>query len=694
MPRSHTVTGTIVPQLSQEEVSGIFSQELFVFRCDVTATHIPAAMTSYKQLSEMGVLTENDISNLARQLHARFRLDREKKDILPHVTTLIEDFKKKTIPGHPLASVHMLSCLKDMEEFTLSNKFWGWLTTQDENFCDARTYGAAIECLSYQGASLSELEAMWDEALERYSGTTVPSVAKNTGRGVPVMLLQGIITARLFHGNWRAAYEAFDICTRLYPSLTPARIYELFIYERPVREAYIVFLMACRAGTPPKPGVLSPLLKETWMKTHDVRAMIRLIYAFVGAGGTPNALHLNSLIGGVLGSFPPDLKPTDAEYEPLYQGMLGLVRALITIFNRIGVPLSTGSFNTIISLGGKLHRQDLVHSGLKELIDAGLSPTMVTYRTLLNAVGDMADATLLEESWSMLKTGRKQLRTPWEFNDWKALIRACVATNRVDFFKGQLAIHSHELTELFVHNISAFLQRAVIASTTAPPSTPETTPIPSTSETPETTPKTTPFNKQALINDVKTLTEIFSSSRIADFASSGSSGSSGGSSISNDDLFSLLPNDTTPSGVTLTPAQEAELHQIYLSISTPPSVLDTETAGGTKTSTGYDVDKLRFENWKAVNCLLFEAEWWEREQERRKVEATRNASGDQIVVKKDKKEKNMGYEFVFWNEERAKERIFKDVKGVVEGMRVGEVGWKSREMEVRGRFGVGKRNCI
>ncbi|KAI5854371.1 hypothetical protein BZA05DRAFT_394025 [Tricharina praecox] len=636
-------------------------------------------MSSYAQLSEREVLTENDISNLARQLHARFRMDREKKDILPHVITLIEDFKKKAIPGHPLASVHLLSCLKDMEEFTLSNEFWEWLTTQDENFCDARTYGAAIECFSYQGVSLSELEAMWSEALERFSGTTVTSVAKNTGRGVPVMLLQGIITARLFHGDWRAAYEAFDICTRLYPSLTPARIYELFIYERPVREAYIVFLMACRAGTPPKPGVLTPLLKETWMETHDVRAMIRLVYAFVGAGGTPNAIHLNSLIGGILGSFPPELKPTDAEYEPLYHGMLGLVRALITVFNRMGVPLSTGSFNTIISLGGKLRRQELIHSGLKELIDAGLSPTMVTYRTLLNAVGDMADVMLLEESWSMLKTGREQLRVPWDFNDWKALIRACVATGRVDFFEGQLAVHSHELSEIFVRNIIAVLQRAIITSTATP------------TPTPETAPSTTPLDKQALIAEVKTLTEIFSSRRIADFTRASGSSSSDGSSLSNDDLFSLLPSDTTPSGVTLTAAQEAELHEIYVSIAPPPSVLDTETAG-TKTSTGYDIDKLRFENWKAVNRLLFEAEWWEREQERRKVEATRAASGDSIVQeKKGKKEENVGYEFVFWNEERAKKRIFMDMQTVVEGMRKGEPDWRSREMEVRGRLGVGIR---
>ena len=324
------VPDTIAPQLSPDEINAIYSQELFVFRCDVTATQIPSAMVSYTQLSDLGVLTANDISNLARQIHARFRIDKDKKEMLGYITTIIEDLKSNKIACHPLASVHLLSCLKDMEEYKASNDFWEWLLTQDENYCDARTYGAGIECLAYQGVALKELEELWEQALDRYSTTTVTSVAINTGRGVPVMLFQGIITARLFHGNWRAAYEAFDVCTRLYPTLTPARIYELFIYERPVKEAYIVFLMACRAGTPPKPGVLTPLLKEIWIKTRDARAMIRLVYSFVGAGGKPSPFHLNSLVGGILGSFPANLKPKDPEFKPMYAGTLDIVRSLIS----------------------------------------------------------------------------------------------------------------------------------------------------------------------------------------------------------------------------------------------------------------------------------------------------------------------------------------------------------------------------
>ncbi|KAF8253090.1 hypothetical protein K440DRAFT_576998 [Wilcoxina mikolae CBS 423.85] len=660
--RSTIVPDTIAPQLSQAEIVSVFSQELFVFRCDVTATQIPAAMLSYKQLSEAGVLTPNDISNLARQLHARYRMDKIKEDILPHVKTLIEDFKANKIPGHPLASVHLLSCLKDMEEFACSDEFWAWLVQQDENYCDARTYGSAIECLSYQGVSLNVMEALWEDALDRYSTTTVPSVAMNTGRGVPVMLLQGIITARLFHGNWRAAYEAFDICTRLYPTLTPPRIYELFIYERPVREAYIIFLMACRAGTPPKPGVLTPVLKEVWLKTHDVRAMIRLVYSFVGAGGRPNAIHLNSLIGGILGSFPLEMTKDNPEYETLFKGTLGVVRSLILAFNQMGVPLSPASFNTIISVGGKLKRQELVHSGFQELLAAGLKPNMVTYRALVNAVGDMKDETLLEQSWNMLKKGRQELQQKWDMMDWKALIRACVATGREDFLHKELEENKERLGSMFVHNIKGVLHRATLPAAKKPQE--------------EANPK--PPTKQQLEKEVRALTEVFSSGQIQDFSARDSEA-----------LFDISPSDGNPEGVTLSPEQEAELRTIYDKLTIPTKVIDAQdqTTGGTKSITGYSADALRWENWKAVNRLLFEAECYDMEQERRKIKATQDASGDTVVVEnKDKKEKNVGYEFMFWNEDQAKARIKAEIEDVVHGRRTGKEGWRKQEMNVRGRL--------
>lgn len=382
-------------------------------------------MFSYPQLRDVGILTSHDVSNLARQLHTHYRLDRVDKEVLPHVKTLITDIQNGKVPGNPLASVHILSCLKEMEEFDLANDFWKWLEPQNEDHTDARVYGAAIECLAYQGTALDVMEDLYTEALERYSDSTVATVARDTGKGTRIMLFQGIITARLLHGDWEAAYEGFDICIRLYPTLTPPRIYELIIYERSVKEAYIAFLMACRAGTPPKPTVLTPLLKQLWSETGDVRAMIRALYAFVGSGGKTSFQHLNSLIGGVFGTIGqvPKNARSGEEWDEVYANAMTFTRNLISAFAKAGVQPSLSTFNTIITLGGKLERMDLVYGGLKELASAGMEPNIITYRIILNAFGELKEAESVRQSWADLCSAKAELGTPFDFKDTMALIK-------------------------------------------------------------------------------------------------------------------------------------------------------------------------------------------------------------------------------------------------------------------------------
>lgn len=382
-------------------------------------------MHSYSQLRDVGVLTPDDIANLARQLHTRYRIDRAKLDIVPNIITLIKDMTSKKIPGHPLASVHILGTFKEMEEFERANNFWVWLVDQNEEYCDARVYGAAIESFAYQGETLDVMEKMYTEAIERYANNVIPLVSRDTGKGTRLMLFQGIITARLLHGDWQAAYEGFDICVRLYPTTTPSRLYELIIYERPVKEAYIVLLVACRAGTPPKPTVLTPLLKQLWIETGDLKAMIRALYAYVGAGGKPSFHHLNSVIGAILSGVGTVSKVdrTGKKYDDAYANALSFIRDLIEAFGHAGVPPSLSTFNTIVSLGGKLGRVDLVYGGLKEMAAARLDPSLITYRVILNSFGELYDAEAVVTSWKDLCNAKAESLEPWDMKDLRALIR-------------------------------------------------------------------------------------------------------------------------------------------------------------------------------------------------------------------------------------------------------------------------------
>lgn len=607
-------------------------------------------MTSYPQLRDVSVLASDDISNLSRQLHTRYRLDRLTPQILPHLNTLIADLRSGSVPGHPLASVHILSCLKEMEEFDTANTFWEWLITQSDEHTDARVYGAAIENLAYQGESLKTLEALYTDAISRYSSSVIPAVARDTGKNTRLMLFQGIITARLLHGEWAAAYEGFDVCVRLYPTLTPPRLYELIIYERPVMEGYIVFLMACRAGSPPKPLVLTPLLKGLWSETRDIKAMVRAVYAFAGAGGKPSFQHLNTLIGAILSSVGTAPKPVG--HDDISVTAMNLIRDLIGAFGRIGVPPSLSTFNTIISLAGKLGRVDLVYSCLRELSTAGLNPNMVTYRIILNTFGQLFDSQAVRRAWTDLCSEKTLRAEAWDLKDVRALVRACIRTNQTDFCRAEL----HRLQVPLGHtlyrnalNSIANEERKIRGAGTEPNVSGATL-------------------SPSVKREIAKLMRIFSSHQIHDFATAGTYVEGVV------DIDSVAP--------TFADIPQTELQKFYDTLTRSVSKVEIGEDPLQRTSTGYSVSQLRFENWRSVNRLLYEAELHEREVEEQILGMTKREASGVIEEGKDEVKKFFG------NEERAKERIEAIKRGMEGAKREREGGMgRSEELKVRGRMG-------
>ncbi|TGZ82678.1 hypothetical protein EX30DRAFT_338984 [Ascodesmis nigricans] len=664
-----TIPTTIAPQLSQEELASIYSQELFVFRSDVSATQVFSAMQSYPQLREIGVLTADDISNLARQIHSLFRKTGAKRDVAEYLDVLIQDCMTGAIPGHPLATVHIISCLKDMEDFDKATQFFQWLREEaTQAYCDMRVYGSAIEMFAYKGEPLPFMEELWNEALVRWSGTTSLAVARDTGKGISVMLLQGIITARLFHKEWRGAYEGLDICLRLYPTLTPSRLYELFIYERPIREAYIVFLLACRAGQPPKATVLTPLLKETFRATHDPRALLRLVYNYVGAGGIPSALHLNCLIQSILTGCPPEELDKNLSY----------VRSLIAAFARVNVPPSTSTFNNLISLGGKLRQPALVFSAFKELLAAGLTPDTVTHRANLAAVAHLKEVDRLEATWKLLKEHKEATGRQWEGYDWHVFIKAAIACDNIPFFRKELFDARLELGPDQVAKINHRLSTSLTLNMEG--------------NTPDEydSSKYHSQSHQQMRAHIKALTDVFSSASTLDYASAYPDG---------DQLFELDPGsspamtdsrpDARESSLAETRPSVEELKEIYEKLTPAIHPATGEEATGTGTITGYDIATLRFENWRAINRLLFEAELVQLRFARKAAEqeiamkqrlAWRegreyNSYVDEEMLRKQ----DLGYEKLFWNEEKAKMRVAE----VAQQRDAGEDGWRKEEIKMR-----------
>lgn len=683
-------------------------------------------MAAYPRLKQLEVLlTSDDISNLSRQLHTVFRLEKNKEGILPYAQMVIADIQSGAVPGHPLASVHLLSLLKDMEEFEIANAFWQWLRTQDETHTDARVYGAMIETLAFNGEPLRYLEDLYSEAFERYSNTQeiAPEKAKETG-ATRIMLLQGIITARLLNGEWRGAYEAFDLVLRLYPTATPSRIYELFIYERPVREGYIAFLMACRAGTPLKPGVLTPLLSEIWKQHRDVAAMIRAVWAFVGAGGTVTVHHLNAIIRGILLSYPAepwdDTPEAKAEHSRGFYTLLSYARECIAAFCSLGIQLEASTFNTLMICGGKLKRGDLVLGGLRDMLAAKVKPSAITYRTLVLVSGELNDAVQLEESWTMIIASREDekqrileanmeaarlrgedpeiakragVELPWDFKDWQALINAGTMIGHSQFVRDEIAKYTDSMGSGFYYSVMQYFgsveERRLAAARRKmneemlpreawdkmlSDSSPEA--VPSLLAFPDDAPPLDSANGDVkkprytlptdLAPELGKLLHIFTSPTVTPFSPSAPG---------------HIAIDLELSAPQFPPLPDSNLQEIYDSLlaasdktrlaglsprfldppdDAPPTVMEGTTHAAIG-ATGFTLRELRFMNWVAVNKLLFEAELHERRSRARYLVEIQKAKMGEL---KDAGE--MGIKYHFWREPQIRERIRRARMGLSE----------------------------
>ena len=598
--------------------------QLTLFRDDVNVGTLESAMTLYPGLINAGLMGEHESRELTRLLLNSYRNNlpanqAAKEALHDHAETIVRDYRGNLLPPHPVASLHLLSYFKTAQKYDDGVEFWAWLKRQDERYADARTYGAAIELLACYGESLQNLEALYIQAMKRFPGdfveyhlspeAIVPDRTKPLQlSGASLSLLQGILTARLLHGDWRNAYLALDTSLRLYLDQVPGRVFELFVYERPLSEGYRVFLLACRSGNTPKSNLFTLLLdgladlqspaSDTADNVATSAAMLNAFRAFVGAGGAPSVHHLNALTRGLLGMLyaSPGLSECDdGIVDKLSDECMGAIRQLSEAFHKVGIAQSTATFNSIISMGGKLGRADLVEDASQSIIQSGLHPNKITYRALLNAGGYLKDTDLIEDSWSqlvqlaMLASGNSD-EPSFELRDWKALARACGRANHSAFARAQVSRFEKAMAE----SAFALVQRELDSDDGSDPTCSATLPR-------------------------KTAEPEQISSLLADLAAVVSASTAQMQSAQPHDFYETpLPRGPCPSPTP--PASYRELYEALTSDSTYPAA-PPASAPVMKTVTGFPLAELRFEAWATVNELLTEAE---RNSEQR-AEAVRDA---------------------------------------------------------------------
>jgi hypothetical protein len=440
------------------------------FRAACDSRDAQQLMDLYPSLIEAKLLDRQDTRRIAQALHYCARQASKISDMLPFIQQLLSDIRKGVLEPHPYAFVHLLGIYRDGKLFGEGHKLWQWLVQQDETCVSHAAYGAAIELMAYGGlASLPELEELYTDGLKRFPGTfaeyhlspdaIVPDRSQSIViAGVPTVLLQGILTARMLARDWKRAYLALDTILRLYPTQTPVRFFELFMTERPISEAYTAFMLACRAGTTLRPTQVTILLTKmraamgTKSSMSDrmmiLRAVANALYAYQEAGGQLESVHV-----AVLVRCCEQLLPEPAPGED-YQGEAAKMRNIIVLaahgivsgLIQAGLPIQIHPFEALISMAGKLRVPDLLTTMLQDIEKVHIDLGLIGTRSAVTSAGLLKNQDCIKELWSTITSKADAEGSQIAFEDWIAFTKACRRAELTDYFHEQLSKLSHTTT--------------------------------------------------------------------------------------------------------------------------------------------------------------------------------------------------------------------------------------------------------
>jgi len=452
------------------------------FRDSCSPPTVLTMMALYPTVVGAGILSRWDTLKLAQVIHTCIRNKSlsaaSATDLYSFLDLLVHDLQTGVLPPHYFAFVHILGIYKETCKFEDGHALWQWLVTQDNNFLSQEVYGAAIELLALGRIQpLRELEDLYSDALKRFPGTFAeyhlsPNAIladrsqPHNIHGLPVMLLQGIMTARLIAKDWKGAYLALDTGLRLYPTQLPHRFFEIFLQERPIWEAYTVCLLACRGGIVLKTNHVTLILsklKSAMRSTPSLqekitllRAMVNAIYAYLEAGGSLSPVHIGALLSS-LDSMLPTL-PVGQDYI----GDHAIIRNRVATFGhqtlstliQAGMHPSSNPLIALVHLAGHLRLPDLLTVTLADMATAGIELDNIGLRTALTSAGFLGDKKKIEEFWTRLASSAEKGGYQIHGSSWTVLVKACRRAGHLDYFDQQMSSFEHAIPEGYEPKLS------------------------------------------------------------------------------------------------------------------------------------------------------------------------------------------------------------------------------------------------
>lgn len=467
----------------QDERHSEVPEMLSRFRQACSVRSLPAIMDLYPAVVAGGLLEKSDTRLITQALHYASRQKAKAAVIFPFVQRIIEDIGIGALPPQHQAFVHILSMYKEAKRYEEGLQLWQWLVQQDSTFVSQEAYGAAIELMAYGGiADLPALEKVYLEGLKRFPGTfaeyhlSPDAIVPDRSQpimipGIPVVLFQGILTARLLARDLKKSYMALDTLLRLYPTQTPPRVFDLFVRQRPIAEAYTTFMVACRTDVSMSPTVVTILLSrlagamEKSSSQSDrlliLKSMANALYAYMQVGiqqqDQLQAVHVHIFIRSFAALLPALPTPEiDEEASTTLRTSIAIAaHSTLSSMIKSGLNQELVPFEALLIVAGRLRVRNLFTATLADMDNAQLTISLTDLRGIMSSAGLFEEnKDLVHQLWTRIVATYEKEGTQLTSVDWYTLGQVCHRIDDQEFLTTQLQELSHTTTAELHRNIA------------------------------------------------------------------------------------------------------------------------------------------------------------------------------------------------------------------------------------------------
>lgn len=439
--------------------------QVYRFRDRLYSSDLHAVLEQYPALMARNQLEAIDTLEIARLLHhnARSRSFRDpnvKNSFISTVLGFQDMYMNGNLPPHPLASLHLLSLWRVTQLYDHGIELFNWLLKQNEYHMNIKTYGAAIELVAEYGKDLGYCERLYDHALRKKSRYDFSSYQLSSGailpdrrkpidnRGTSLTLLQGIMKARLIHGDWRNAYLALDTALRLHPGQLPRLFTHIFLFERPLHEALQVFRLASQSGSQPGFKHFTRLLQSLkWATSFDSElrptlqfaiAMVNSVHCYIAANEELVVEHLDILLETCYQIFQ--------EHPSLnVDQMIEVLSQILTSFSVFGINPNQKQLERALFTSTRGNPK-LILWILDTFLPFAKGLSDYSVKLLLDEIAVTKDAVLVEQVWALVI---ESSLVPLSSAHWKLFTRASARAGNLEFIHHQMKIRSKpESTDL------------------------------------------------------------------------------------------------------------------------------------------------------------------------------------------------------------------------------------------------------